>query len=470
MNFYFNQIKYSALGEWFVRISQPLILLLLTKFLTPLEFGIAAAATMLLTLSQIIWEGGVQKIILTRKSLSNEFLENVFSLQIFLAFAISAVNLIAFPYLNQIIFENNVSIELIILINLNMIISAACSLKLMQLQKDFKYKTLLSIKVIATIVFFISSIILALLNFTYWSIIVGTALAKLAQLITLHVHYKDLPRLIFKLKHAKEIINYMKWTMTSAFLAWFFLWADSLIVTQIYGLEVLGVYRYAYGIIALLSAILLNPIYPIIQSKIARIVEHVIEIRRLIVACEQFLMILVFSILVTLTLNLDTAYHFLENTKYVQSSEYLAPMLCASLIAQMASIRQLVYPIIGLEKVETKIMIISGAIRLLFYIFAAQYSIVIFLWFKVLSTVIGLINHSYFSKKYLKLGIRMHLKLLINLVSTSILISTIIWAMKLLYTENLMLILITTIVLSCISFGWFIISSFSDLRWHFNKL
>ena len=84
MNFYLNQIKYSVLGEWFVRVSQPLILLVMTKFLTPLEFGIAAAATMLLTLSQIVWEGGVQKIILTKKSLTRDFLENVFTIQILL--------------------------------------------------------------------------------------------------------------------------------------------------------------------------------------------------------------------------------------------------------------------------------------------------------------------------------------------------------------------------------------------------
>lgn len=56
---FLRSFKWSILGEVFSRMIRPLVFLVLAKILVPEDFGVVAAATVVVSFSQIFWDAGL---------------------------------------------------------------------------------------------------------------------------------------------------------------------------------------------------------------------------------------------------------------------------------------------------------------------------------------------------------------------------------------------------------------------------
>ena len=59
-----HALKWSFLSELASKAVQPLVFVILARLLTPEDFGVVAAATMVISFSQIFWEAGMGKAII----------------------------------------------------------------------------------------------------------------------------------------------------------------------------------------------------------------------------------------------------------------------------------------------------------------------------------------------------------------------------------------------------------------------
>ena len=74
----FHAFKWSVLGEAATKVIGPLIFLILARVLVPEDFGIVAAATVIISFSQVLWEAGLAKALIQRQSQMNESANVVF--------------------------------------------------------------------------------------------------------------------------------------------------------------------------------------------------------------------------------------------------------------------------------------------------------------------------------------------------------------------------------------------------------
>ena len=79
--------KWAFLGELAAKLITPTIFLVLARLLTPEDFGVAAAAVMVITFSQLLWEAGLGKAVIQREEQVNEAADIAFWSSIALAVA-----------------------------------------------------------------------------------------------------------------------------------------------------------------------------------------------------------------------------------------------------------------------------------------------------------------------------------------------------------------------------------------------
>jgi PST family polysaccharide transporter len=64
---FFNALKWSVAAEIASKAIQPLVFVILSRILIPEDYGIVAAAIMVISFTQIFWEAGMNKAIIQRQ-------------------------------------------------------------------------------------------------------------------------------------------------------------------------------------------------------------------------------------------------------------------------------------------------------------------------------------------------------------------------------------------------------------------
>jgi teichuronic acid exporter len=62
-----RSVKWSVLIEIVSRTLQPVVILILTRLLSPNDFGLASAATIVINFSQLFWDAGLGKALIQTK-------------------------------------------------------------------------------------------------------------------------------------------------------------------------------------------------------------------------------------------------------------------------------------------------------------------------------------------------------------------------------------------------------------------
>jgi O-antigen/teichoic acid export membrane protein len=104
----------------------------------------------------------------------------------------------------------------------------------------------------------------------YWALVAGTLVGQTAQAVLLWRVSSWRPRWSFQIKVAKEMAQFGAWVGVAGLLAWFYVWADSLIVGMYLGSHELGLYRMGNEMAIMIFAIVFRPIVPVLYSHLAR--------------------------------------------------------------------------------------------------------------------------------------------------------------------------------------------------------
>jgi len=116
------------------------------------------------------------------------------------------------------------------------------------MEKNMQFKLVSIIEIYTTIIYALSSIIFALLEFGVWSLVIGHILRVLSQNVLFMIFSKWRPKIEFDKKIALEMFHYGKFIfLTSAF--WFVrLNLDNILVGKLLGVVSLGIYAIAFNI------------------------------------------------------------------------------------------------------------------------------------------------------------------------------------------------------------------------------
>ena len=397
-----HSLKWSFLAELVSKAITPAVFIVLAGFLTPEDFGVMTAALMVIAFSQIFWEAGMGKALIQRQTEVEVAANVAFWINIGLGVVIGAVLFVAAQPISSIFFHDERVAVVIQVMTLQVFLGAVSSVHIALLQKDMSFKKLFWVRFSTVGLPGLASIPLALNGMGYWALVAGVLLGQVVQVCMLWRISHWRPKWSFHVPIAKEMSRFGAWVGTSGLLVWFYLWADSLIVGMYLGSHALGLYRFGNLLVTSVIGLVVSPVIPVAYSYFSKSQSDSKKLNENIVRGEKTITMALFVIAALMIIS-SSLIESLFGGKWEGLSLVVSLVVIAQVMAYTVSLKQEAYRAIGRPDIEFKIMFISMLIRLPFYFVFIKYGLDAFMMGRIMSVVLGIINHLLFAKVILHL-------------------------------------------------------------------
>lgn len=263
-------VFWASSGTIVQALSMILITVILARLLTPTDFGLASAATVIVGFCQIWGQLGVGYALVQRATLRNEHIETGFTLSILLGSLLTITLLAAAPFISTLFYTP----ELVPILRVFILVFAMRSLAIVAealLQRDLRFQELAGIQSASFVAYAIAGIALGFAGWGVWALVgaqfVQTGIETVAMLL-LRPHSK---RMLLEKDAAYDLLNYGS-GMTLAKLANFVsLQGDNLVVMRGLGIEALGLYSRAYRLMALPANLMGEGVEKVVFSTVSKV-------------------------------------------------------------------------------------------------------------------------------------------------------------------------------------------------------
>ena len=272
-----SALKWSSLGEIIAKIITPISNLILARLLTPEAFGVVATVTMLISFADTLSDSGFQKFLIQNefknskdynKSIKVAFTSNlIFSVLLWILIIIfneKLATLVGNPGLGSIFIISGISL----------MITSFVSIYSAVLKRSFDFKKLFYARIANAVVPLVITIPLALLKFSFWSIIIGNITGNLVSAIVLGIISKIKLSIYFDIDSFKEMLSFSFWSLIESIGTWLTSYIGTFIVGIYLNTYYLGLYKTTMTSINGIFAIITSATTAVLFSTLSRLQKN----------------------------------------------------------------------------------------------------------------------------------------------------------------------------------------------------
>lgn len=214
---------------------------IMSRLLSQQDFGYFAAITAVASIFGTFADAGVGSAIVQRKNIDQRYLDNAFTLSLLFGL-FGTLLLVAFSApLSRYVADESMKIPLI-LVSITFLTGSLSSVNFSIMHRKLQFLRMGVIRIAASIITTIVSIILAIRGFGYYAILTKAILYSLITLIVTFFAAKTKFQLSFNLKIYKEILGFGGWLMASSFFRKIAEQVDRLMMSNLFSVTALGMY------------------------------------------------------------------------------------------------------------------------------------------------------------------------------------------------------------------------------------
>jgi PST family polysaccharide transporter len=247
----------------------------------------------------------------------------------------------------------------------------------------------------------LASIPMAWYGMGYWALVAGNLVGQFVQVIMLWNMSHWRPHFTFHARIAKEMMRFGAWVGASGLLAWFYIWADSLIVGMYLGAHDLGLYRTGNQFASMIFALLFGPIVSVLYSHLVRIGNDREKMRKLALTVIKTLTIISIPIAMIIYSASTPLGEVIFGAKWHGIGMVIGIMALTQGFAWVVGMNGEFYRAMGKPSYETIATSISLIVYLVAYLYSIQFGLSIFLWTRLGLVFFGVLIHFWAIKKLL---------------------------------------------------------------------
>ena len=276
--------KWSAITEIVAKLVVPISNMVLARLLTPEAFGVVATLTMVITFVELFTDAGFQKYLVQHEfkdstdreqSTTVAFWSNfIFSMILWGCIAIFAddiARLVGNPGLGIVLTVACVSIPL----------EAFSSIQMALFKRDFDFKTLFKVRIVAILIPLVVTIPLAVWLRSYWALVLGTIAQNLANAVMLTVFSSWKPRWYYSFAKFKEMFSFTIWSLFESVSIWLTGYVDIFIVGRYLSQYYLGLYTTSSTTVAQIMGLIQSATVPVLFATLSRLQDDDAEFKRM---------------------------------------------------------------------------------------------------------------------------------------------------------------------------------------------
>lgn len=321
-----NAAKWSSITEIASKLVMPLTNMVLARIIAPEAFGVVATVTMIASFADMFTDAGFQKYLVQHEFKDNREKYRYANVAFLTNFIISLIiwGIIILFSEQTAVLVGNPGLGIVIAIAcIQLPISAFSSIQMALYRRDFDFKTLFLVRICSLFIPFVITIPLALLDFSYWSLIIGNIIMQLSNAVILTLKSKWKPKGFFDIYIFKKMLSFSIWSLVEAVSIWLTTWIDALIIATILSQHFLGIYKTSTTIVNALMSIVTASIVPVLFSALSRLQDNTEQFNNLYFKVQRIVSILVFPLGVGVYLYSDLATRILLGSQWSEASEVI---------------------------------------------------------------------------------------------------------------------------------------------------
>ena len=259
----------NALGKYSSVAFQLVFSAILSRLLTPAEFGVVTVMNVFVIFFELFSDLGIGTAIVQNKELDNRDINAIFTFTI--AFGITLATIFCgFSFGIAEYYGKYIYIRLGIIFSISIMLTSFNVVPNALLMKNRCFASVSIRTVISCVVSYIVAIILAILGFSYYSLVIRSVVMSIILLIWNVVASKINYRFVFDLKSVRKIWSYSAFQLGATMINYFQRNLDNLLVGKHMGEELLGYYNKSYTLmqypVTYLSQVITPVLHPILSE------------------------------------------------------------------------------------------------------------------------------------------------------------------------------------------------------------
>ena len=392
-----HAFKWSALGEIASRAIGPLVFLVLARLLVPEDFGVVAAATVVISFSQVFSDAGLAKALIQRHDRVEESANVVFWLNLVIGLVIVTFLFVGAHFIADFFHDERIALVVQVL-SLQILLAAFSSVHTALLQKDLNFKPLFWVRLVTTTAPGLASIPLAINGMGYWALVFGTLLGQMAQSAALWMFSPWRPHGRLDRNLATELVAFGKWAMLSGLIGWFYGWMDAIVVGHYLGPHDMGIYRTGNTFVTMIFGLIFSPLLPVLYSAFSRMRHDLSKVAESLLLVVKGIAMVAFPISAGLIALRAPIEQFVFRDEWGGIGMVIAILALVQGFSWLVGSNGEAYRGLGKPHIETWAMALSLTAYFIGYVFSVHYGLLVFLLSRLAMVFIGLLGQFVVSK------------------------------------------------------------------------
>lgn len=269
---------YTAIGKYGNMIIQLVINSILSRLLSPGEYGIVSVVMVFIVFFQLLADMGMGPAIIQNRYLSENDLSSLFNFSIVLALLLS-IGFGFFGYIIVAIYRNTIYYSLAWLLAISVFFYSLVIVPNAKLLKNKEFKVINSSALLAAFCGGIVGVVSAINGFGVYALVLSTITNSIINFFLLF--YKSSIRVTknFRVSPLKKIMSFAKNQFGFNFINYFSRNSDNILIGKFIGADALGNYSKAYQLLMYPNNILAGIITPVLQPVLSEHEEDVETIK-----------------------------------------------------------------------------------------------------------------------------------------------------------------------------------------------
>ncbi|MBG9814562.1 polysaccharide biosynthesis protein [Bacillus endophyticus] len=318
--------KWSSVTELAAKLVVPITNMILARILAPEAFGVLATIIMIMSFADMFTDAGFQKYLVQHKfedDIEKYMYANVAFWTNFMMSIVIWITILFFREEIAILVGNPGLGNVIAIASIQLVFTSFSSIQMALYRRDFNFKTLFIVRIVAVCLPFVVTIPLALLGLSYWSLIVGAISASISNAIILTIKSKWRPNFYYSFDALKKMLSFSIWSLVEAISIWFTVWIDTLIIGIVLDEYYIGLYKTSTTVVNSLMALITSATVPVLFSALSRLQDDNIRFNELFYKSQRMVSILVFPLGIGIYIFSDLTTDILLGSEWAEASRII---------------------------------------------------------------------------------------------------------------------------------------------------
>jgi len=280
---------WSLFSEIIAKVIGPLSFLILTRILSPSDFGIVAVATTILSFVYIVSDLGIGKVLI-QASGGNPYLTKLnnagFWINTFLGFFLASC-MVLFSHTLARFFGNEQCFQIIRVMALQVLCYSLSAVQLANKKKNLEFKSLFYLRLITVGVPLVISVPLAFLGGGYWSIVSGQVVGAIMTTSVLWYNSKWKPTFSLDKSAVKSLLAKSCWNSLEQICVWIPIGLDTFLISNSLNSSQLGFYSTSRTLFSTAISLTMGPILPVMFSAFSKVQSEENALKRSLLSSQK---------------------------------------------------------------------------------------------------------------------------------------------------------------------------------------